>query len=312
MGPVHHRALDRSRRVSFLKKDRRGVASTVGTIMALMVFIALLALITNSYVPAWMLDNERSHMNQVADQFGQLKSDVDSMVLQQRVNGDNSIKMYAPIKLGSEGVPLFATPTVGLLSYVPQGTSTSGIHVQFTDSSGAVIDQNGGGRVDLYVPNRYYVPQWVCYENGAIIIKQDDGQSVRAMPNLDVQKAGGKINVAFTQINLLGANQSLTGSDSVGFSLDLIYVDAQTYTVGGNGTWHLSMTTEYGDAWFRYLDDMLTGAGLVGSDSGSAHPDFALEQTKVTDDVSTIDLIISNVGTLQYNTAQVEMTLLTS
>ena len=57
--PVRTRALTRSSRVALLKKDRQGVASTVGTIMALLVFLAFMALITNTYVPAWMMDNER-------------------------------------------------------------------------------------------------------------------------------------------------------------------------------------------------------------------------------------------------------------
>lgn len=35
--PVRTRALTRSRRVALLRKDRQGVASTIGTIMALLV-----------------------------------------------------------------------------------------------------------------------------------------------------------------------------------------------------------------------------------------------------------------------------------
>lgn len=290
------------------------MASTVGTIMALMVFIAFMALITNSYVPAWMMDNERSHMNQVIDQFGQLKNNVDSMTLQQGGSGDYSINMFAPVKLGSEGVPLFATATVGLLSYVPQGTSTSGVNVRFTDPvSGALINSTGGGRADLYVPNRYYVPQWICYENGAIILKQDDGQSIKAKPNLDISKVGGNINVDFTEIDLIGASQSVTGSDAVGFSLDLVYVDSQKYTwgAGSSGTLQLTITTVYGAAWHQYLKDYLSEKKLVGdgvdydlspSDSPSAS----------TDRVTTITLTLYKVTEVNYNRAQMEMKMLTT
>ena len=93
---VQNRVLDRGARSRLLRKDKEGVASTVGTIMALLVFIAFMALITNSYVPAWMMDNERAHMNQVTDQFGELKGKVDSMVVQWTIRGGLSSNMYAP------------------------------------------------------------------------------------------------------------------------------------------------------------------------------------------------------------------------
>jgi hypothetical protein len=307
--PVRTRALKMSSRLSFLKKDRQGVASTIGTIMALLVFLAFMALITNNYVPAWMLDNERSHMNQSIDQFGELKGKVDGMINQQRVTGDNSMKMYAPITMGAQGVPLFASPTIGLLNYVPQGSNMTGVHVQFSyvsTTSTIPVDVVGGGKVELYVPNRYYVQQWVGYENGAIIVKQEVGQTIRAYPNLDIAKEGNRINVAFTEVDLIGINQSRTGSDSVGFSLDLIYIDAQTYTAGGDLKWHLTVTTTYGEAWSSYFNETLAKAGLVPS------TDYTLLTTALPNGTSIIDLSLNNCGQLTYNRAYVSMTLLTS
>lgn len=310
--PVRTRALTRSRRVALLRKDRQGVASTIGTIMALLVFLAFMSLIVNSYVPAWMLDNERSHMNKVMDQFGELKGKVDSMIAQERTTGDTSLNMYAPITVGSEGVPVFATPTAGLISRVPQGVGTTGINIQFsyaTTTGDVAVDVSGGGKIELYAPNRYYVQQWIAYENGAIIIRQEDGQAMRAFPNLDISKNAGSINVGFTEVDIIGTNQSLTGSETVGFSLDLLYIDAQTYTVAGDGTWKLTMNTTYGAAWWRYFNDTLTAAGLV---SGT---DYVLTPTLpvvATDDVVQISLTLNNCGTVAYNRAYVSMTMLTS
>ncbi len=308
--PVRTRALKMSSRLSLLKKDRQGVASTIGTIMALLVFLAFMALITNNYVPAWMLDNERSHMNQSIDQFGELKGNVDGMINQQRVTGDNSMKMYAPMTMGASGVPLFASPTVGMLSYMPQGSNNTGVHVRFsyasTTSTSIPVDVTGGGKVELYVPNRYYVQQWVGYENGAIIVKQEVGEAIRAYPNLDISRDDGFINVAFTEVDLIGANQSMTGSDSVGFSLDLIYIDAQTYTAGGDLKWHLAITTTYGEAWEKYFKDTLNASGLSPSDYDLT------PLTVLPSGASTIQLTLKNCGQVTYNRAFVSMTLLTS
>jgi hypothetical protein len=318
-GLVRSRALSRTRRAALLRKDRQGVASTVGTIMALLVFLAFMALITNSYVPAWMLDNERSHMNEVIDQFGEMKGKVDSMISQQRVTGDSSINMYAPMTMGAAGVPLFATPTVGLLTYSPQGADPSGLNIKFNYSatggpSGTYVvpvDVDGGGKVELYVPNRYYVQQWLGYENGAIILRQEDGQSIRAYPNLDFTKENNTINIAFTQIDMIGNNQSLTGSDTVGFSLDLIYTDSQKVSIGvGGSTFALTFVTTYGDAWYNYFNQKCKGQGLTaGTDYTLTSP---VHVAGANEGLETFTLTLKNCNELYYNRAYVSMTMLTS
>src|SRR2546425_10068055 len=53
-----------------IRGDEKGVASTVGTIMALLVFLTFLSLIVNQYVPVWMKDSEASHMNGALGQVG--------------------------------------------------------------------------------------------------------------------------------------------------------------------------------------------------------------------------------------------------
>src|SRR5512136_2102251 len=105
----------------FLKRDRdeRDVASTVGTIMALLVFLTFLTLFTNSYVPIWMMDNERSHMNEVVDQFGSLKGKSDMMMVNFMINMQSNLNMYQTITLGANGIPVFASPTAGILTYAP-------------------------------------------------------------------------------------------------------------------------------------------------------------------------------------------------
>src|SRR6266571_1420602 len=64
-----------------LRSDERGVASTVGTIMALLVFLTFLSLIVNQYVPVWMKDSEAAHMNTALGNFGSLKGAIDLQVL---------------------------------------------------------------------------------------------------------------------------------------------------------------------------------------------------------------------------------------
>ena len=273
------------------------MASTIGTIMALLVFLSLMALITNSYVPAWMMDNEREHMNQVIDQFGGLKGKVDGMVVQWTIRGSPSGPMYAPISLGSSGVPLFASPTIGILRTVPGSSSTSSVTMTFNSGGTQTI---GGGKAELYCPNRYYVQQWLAYENGAIIMKQEDGQTLLAYPGLSFTKSGDNVNVQFTQIDLVGQGMTISGSHSIGLNVEMYYAGTQTYNINGN--WVLTLTTEYGQAWETYLKDILPRQGLDATDYSMTMRSSG--QTGVTE----IELTIHNVNALTLDQATVSMT----
>ena len=108
MGSVRIRAINSSKSPKFLRHDKSGVASTVGMILAILLFVSILGLVVNTCVPSWMNDNERNHMTNAIDQFGELKEMVDMMAMEKDLmNG--SISTYAPITLGSNGVPLLAT-----------------------------------------------------------------------------------------------------------------------------------------------------------------------------------------------------------
>src|SRR5207247_9334959 len=63
------------------RSDERAVASTIGTVMALLVFLTFLSVIVNQYVPIWMKDSEASHMNTALGQFGGFKGEVDIQML---------------------------------------------------------------------------------------------------------------------------------------------------------------------------------------------------------------------------------------
>ena len=141
----------------------QGVASTVGTIMAIMVILALLSLITNHYVPVWMKDNESSHMEMALTQLGSLKASVDNQMLSAEVlyytgNEFASMSVYTAIKLGSEGIPVFASPTPGELA-IKQDQSM--VSVETIGNNSGVdfnVAETTKGSIGLSVPNRYFVP----------------------------------------------------------------------------------------------------------------------------------------------------------
>ncbi len=297
----------------FLKRDRdeRGVASTVGTIMALLVFLTFLTLFTNSYVPVWMIDNERSHMNTVMNQFGEMKGKADLMTLTAYLSGMTNLNMYQSIDLGSDGIPVFAMPTAGFLTYQPYSIGTSYTNVNFTydvDESQEVFNQTGGGMIQFYAPNRYYVQQWVTFENNAIVVRQEDGQAMKAFPSLELMKTevGSLIDVTFTQIDFIGQNSSVGGTFSASVNIDLIFFESQQYIVSNDGTDPIpvvmSFTTPNPDAWLGYLDEMLSETGSLMTEG----VDYDLAKLA---DGKTVVLTILRAGYFTFNHSIMEATL---
>jgi len=290
------------------KRDEEGVASTVGTIMALLVFLTFLTLFTNSYVPVWMIDNERTHMNQAMDQFGGIKGKVDDLVVMAEVTGRTDLNMYGPVTLGASGIPVFASPTAGELIYSPYGVGNSTARLNFTYSLNGrslALNDSSGGMLQLYAPNRYYVQQWVAYENGAIIVKQLDGQIVRGIPSLNVVKTSSNspLNVSWTQIALIGTNSTLAGTSTAGINIDMVYLDSQVYN-NGNKEMPVTITfkTLYGQAWFNYLTTYLGGVNNINITGPTR--DYDLTQNT---NANTVTLILYHISFFNFNKAIMQM-----
>ena len=232
-----------------------------------MVFMTMLSMFTNQYVPVWMEDNEAKHMNLVESQFGMLKHGIDTQILVGQLGGATDISVYSPITLGSEGVPMFAAPTQGYLDILP-GRGRSNVSFNFNPNPSnsstppVSIVSNSSGSIAMEAPNRYYVPQILTYENDAIILKQGDGVIMKSVPQFTVRQEGNKFRVSFTQVTLYGVNKSYTGSGTTGVHTSLRYTNSTTYN---NLVTDITITVNstYASAWVAYFNDYLPRAGLV-------------------------------------------------
>jgi len=288
--------------------------------MALLVFLTFLTLFTNSYIPIWMVDNERGHMNEVMDQFGNLKGKVDMMSIGSEITGTSDLNMYQSIALGAPGIPVFASPTAGLLTYSPYGAKNSTMGLDFTYYVGGKeikMNDTGGGKLQLYMPDRYYVQQWVGYENGAILIGQQDGQAMKAYPSLSITKTGGQIQLSWTQVDLTGSNASIAGTGNAGVNLDLIYYNSQTYNTtksvaSSSYSWvNFTFTTQFGNAWWSYLTNITKSSGLV------INTDYTLTwsplpmklQNQPNSNPVKITLTVKSVSSIVYGKATMQMSV---
>jgi hypothetical protein len=160
--------------------------------------------------------------------------------------------------------------------------------------------------LQLYAPNRYYVQQWVAYENGAIIVKQLDGQLIRGLPSFNIVKNNdaSRLNVSWTQVAMIGINSTLAGTSTAGINIDMVYLDSQIYDNEDNGATpmkvYMNFTTLYGKAWYDYLTSYLS------PDNNILPSDFSLTHDTAN---HVVRLVLNNVSFFNYNKAIMQMTV---
>jgi hypothetical protein len=284
-------ALRRQGRFSALRKRSvkvgdAAVASTVGTIMSLLVFLAFLSLFTTQYIPVWMTENESQHGDQVLSEMACIRSATDMLI----GFNDRNTESFCAIKMGANGVPVFAAPTAGVISVNSREPGVPAPDQDRADANIMEVDYidaqtttprfgQSAGRIQLYMPNRYFVPQTYAFEDGGIILNQSDGEWMRVGPHMRVERSGNTlVNMSFRIMSFVGKTESQVGVNAIGVKLRLMNViepDEQFYGASAcptdpsvaisNRTTTIIVYSNYVRAWQRWFDSSLQSAGLSSS-----------------------------------------------
>lgn len=299
--------------------DNEGVAATVGTILAVLVFLFFLSTVTNQYVPLAMKDNESNHAAVALEQFGRFKLNVDELILSSLTSGElTSFTAFAPITLSSPGIPVFAAPTSGFLTLTTESLLRPDFNVSYAHSyQGQTFTLNAstggrsGGDVSLYQPNRYFVEQTVAYENGAIIVRQPDGMAVVAQMGLSVSATGSgasrSIQVSLNQISLLGENRQEAGTGLRGLNAQMAAISGNTYRNSDGTDLTITIRTLYGPAWRAYFLGYLNNSRITGLETGEWSVSALSSVTTQGVTWYTLTLTIENVKVLVHNHAHVNV-----
>jgi hypothetical protein len=138
------------------------------------------------------------------------------------------------------------------------------------------ISRQSAGRIQLYMPNRYFVQQWYSFENGGIVLNQSDGEWLRVGPHMRVERSGNTlVNMSFRIMTFVGKTESTVGVAATGIKMMLmneIAPDEQFYGSQGcptdptvaisNRNMSIIVHTNYVKAWVRWFDSALSSAGL--------------------------------------------------
>ncbi|MFQ5908830.1 MAG: hypothetical protein ACE5JE_08430 [Thermoplasmata archaeon] len=292
-----------------LRRNDEAVASTVGTVMALLVALTFLALIVNQYVPVWQKEAEAAHMNAVLGDFGGLKSAIDAQVVSAQVATLGGItyipvETYSPVTLGIDGVPIFSNPTIGTLTGDGDMAPWS---VQFTyaiDGTDYVVNQSASGSVVLEVLSRYNVPFDLVYESGAVILSQSVGSAVRIAPQFTVLNGSNGVEIGFTLIQLIGSGNA-AGHSTEGIRNKLLSLDLQPYDTFQSSVW-INHTTRYGGAWYTHFNTTLALAfGILDDDFPG--PGYNYTESPAGQTVTTPFYVLTRSEVNQTHTVSLQM-----
>lgn len=289
-----------------LSGSSRAVVAVIGTLLALLVFFALFGVFLTQYLPLWMNENEVAFTNSAEASFAYLKSNIDL----QTALGSPPV-FQTPFTMNSQGVPLIAQPTVGVLSFIP---FTPGVFANVTMSPGPgnshFFWQNVTlGTVSMYLPNRYFSPQMFSFEDDAVVQAQTDLTQILAFPpTMTVNQTGNQIAVTMSLVQLLGnASQVITtGTQQVASH----FVFAQTYASNGTGlpgslSGSFVLGTHYPCAWATYLKQILVQSGI-----GTGHYTLT-PSTCVPSGGNVVTISLSFTGLTSFTLVFAELKLVT-
>jgi len=228
-----------------------GIASVVGTLFSLLLFITLLSTFVTQYVPVYMKTNEEQHDMQVLSQFSQIRTEVDMLT----ITNDLNYTTYAPVTMGAAGIPLFAQQTVGELSIYPyaQDLSNQFMNISFIYSPiGGMVNLYAGGSIEFIAPNRYYVPESFIYFNGALVrtnLAQNNSSVILVGSDFSATNSGSSLT--FVLQHIYGPSDLVTGTDTRGIEITLFGTQKNVYSLS-SGSLNVTFNTTFNPAILQY------------------------------------------------------------
>lgn len=214
------------------EKDEEGVSNVVTTILLFSLFMIMFSTIMSIYIPNWSKGREYEHSLKVEEDIITLKNTMDMQMLRD----DTDVTMSTPLEVGYPGLPFNGMGTVNGVVYISPSASRFNISILNTSDS----QQLGYSYGSLYYTSIYsnFPPQTYSYEDGAVILSQD---------NKNIKLSGPHFNARTANTYLL----SDTGSSE------------PAQPDGGYGLYEVGNTNNTDDSQVSFTFDGNTGRGIL-------------------------------------------------
>jgi len=230
-----------------IHQNDEAVVGIVVTVLLIGLILAALVMVNTIYVPDWLEESEAVHMEDVSNQFSQLKYALD---LQSMVNDTTSMTTY--VTLGNKEVPFFDTGrTFGSLQIDEESFNITIEHENETVNTSFITDS-----IRYSSGNSYFVNQDYIFQAGALILAQDQSNVLIGKPPLYVDSYGPNSNITFKLINIIGVSGKTAVS---GYGIYPIYTELKDIEPSFEGYRHfynvsnITIYTEYTNTWNKTI-----------------------------------------------------------
>lgn len=234
-------------------KNTEAQASAVGVMLAVLIVLTIISVITLHYVPVWIKEKEANHMVIVANQFCDLQKAINNLI----VSNDTTTDISASFTLGVEGMPLLGIgATSGNLELDPHASSFA------INNDSKILNITAMGRLKFDSGNRYYSRQSFIYENSAVVVKQREGNSLKAAPELSIYNISG-IHLSIKLVSIQSNKKEvLGGSGTQTIKFKLLCSQYREHFWNAGEKLEFNITSECPDLWEGLLNSTLKSALL--------------------------------------------------
>ncbi len=225
--------------------DDQAVVGVVVTVLLIGLVVAVSVMINNVYVPQWLEEKEAVHMDQVANQFSQLKYSLD---IQSALEEPTAMSNF--VTLGNTEIPIFGVGrTFGKIDIFSDVCS---INIESNETGETIVNI---GTIEYASQNSYFVDQTYAYEGGCLILNQYDSDMIIAKPTFIVTTFGQ--NISFSVVNI---TSTVGKTSAAGFGTYPVHTEyLSTTVVNFTNVTNITVNTRYPNAWKIAFNSSLQG-----------------------------------------------------
>jgi len=252
-----------------MKKIQKSNDAVVGIVAAFLVtglIVMVISMLQTVYIPKWMEQTEAEHMENVAEQFSQLKYIIDTQSYNKQ---QDPPPLSTSITLGNKEMPFLITSR----SYGSLEILSDECVVTITYDNGDKTKSYNIGSIKYSSMNSYYIDQEYIYEAGALIVSQSEGNTMAVKPTIEVtQESSLDIGWSINDIQSIGDKTSMSGYGSYPVKIEytgVIYQSGSPPPIPPlEKVTRIEIITHYPESWNSYFHTILPSAYIVKLDDG--------------------------------------------
>ncbi len=253
----------------FLRSDS-AVSVAVAAALLLGIVVMFITNIQIYHVPQWKEDAEYAHMSEVFEDMSRLKCNIDLLSLGMIVSPGSDIILNSPLRMGGGNLPVVnRMKSGGTLTFDEEGCRLSAT-ITYNDTTNESINPLECGSLFYDSINSRYLDQTYCYENGALMVAQQDQSFMKLSPGITLEKEGDSVNLSVNAICLEGGDWVLSSNSVedirlISGSRDLS-CDTDLEQSRFIESVYLMVFTEYPEAWETYFSTMAENENIWDTD----------------------------------------------